>query len=738
MAVVSDYTALLSGNSWWGYQASTEPVFIAYSFETSAQPYLAADGFSAQYLASFEAFSASEQTLARQALQQWANASGVTFFEVPAGQGDIRFAQYDFSYDPGQGGFAGYAYYPNVVLAPDTGWDDPTGGDVFINTDYPTTLGLLLHEIGHALGLKHPFDDDPTLAANLDNSSHTVMSYSGPDPTVLAHLDIDAIRALYGLPASDGTQVSSWSWDASTYTLTQGGGAAADTIRGVSTSDVMAGNGGNDVLFGSFGNDRLDGGMGDDSLFGGPGSDVLVGGPGNDLLEGLSGYNEFDSGVDTADYSSAAQPINVDLRGTFTVGHWVHAQGGDIGSDELRDIANVIGGAGADSLIGDDGANVLTGGAGSDTLNGLGGSDTAGFGSYRAEYDVRTIRNVSSVLETKVIHQGGSQTGGTDTLSNIEALQFLDHGFALAGAQLNDVANVAGTRFDDVLFQSATSGQVLVMQMWGGGPNGWSVGTGVLGTDWKALATGDLNPALTGGAEIFVQQQSTGTIYYASHDTGPIVWGVVSASLTPDWKLRAAADLTSDTTADVIVQNQVSGTIYYADVRDGVFHGWGLVNANVTGDWVAVGAGDINRDGFADVVVQSQSTGTTYYASMYNGGFSGWGTVSANLTADWKVKAVADLTGDGFADVIFQQASTGTTYYADMQDGALNHWGVVANNITAAWSAEGAADVDNDGYRDVLFQNATNGTTYYAHMGAAGFEGWGVVASNISPDWHVV
>ncbi|HSH94451.1 MAG TPA: hypothetical protein VK968_09920, partial [Roseimicrobium sp.] len=102
MPVVDDYTAILSGSSWTGNDYSTgKPVFLTFSFDTAPASYLADEGNHSQaFIDSFRAYNSSEKAAARAALAVWADASGVTFLEVAAGKGDIRFGSYDFSRDP--------------------------------------------------------------------------------------------------------------------------------------------------------------------------------------------------------------------------------------------------------------------------------------------------------------------------------------------------------------------------------------------------------------------------------------------------------------------------------------------------------------------------------------------------------------------------------------------------------------------------------------------------------------
>jgi hypothetical protein len=291
--VVSDYTALLSGRNWSGMGVSGTPVIVTYSFNSAAQPYLDFYGFSDEFIASFQAFSAGDMTMARNALAKWGNASGIVFIEVAAGQGDIQFGRFDFSHEQAMAGFDGYAFYPNVTLTAEHGGESGTGGDVFVNASSPNSVYLMLHEVGHALGLKHPFQGEPTIDPAHDDHAYTVMSYTGTYPNTLGLFDYDAVEHLYGLSDSDGTHVAAWSWDAAAATLTQTGTVGDDIIRGIYGKDVILGAGGNDILFGSFGFDVLSGGLGRDALFGSDDDDSIRGGRGQDLLNGELGSDVF-------------------------------------------------------------------------------------------------------------------------------------------------------------------------------------------------------------------------------------------------------------------------------------------------------------------------------------------------------------------------------------------------------------------------------------------------------------
>lgn len=356
MATVRDHTALQTDASWWWGAYTGRPVFLTFSFERAAQPGLADEGYPAAFINSFHGFTTAEMQAARDALNEWAQASGIYFIEAPPGQGDIRFAKYDFSLDPENDDAAGFAYYPYVLVGDDYAYEFELGGDIFIDLPYASDVGLLLHEIGHALGFKHPFEDDPILDPDLDRRTVTVMSYDGDYPVggKLGRLDIDAVKSKYGGPNADGTHVASWDWNASRKVLTQNGAAGADAIRGVGAKDVIYGHGGDDTLFGGGERDTLLGGAGLDRLFGLSGRDSLAGEAGNDTIVG---------GLDD-DFASGGEGDD--------------SLGGDEGDDTLEGDAGadtLWGWLGDDKLVGGDGEDTQFGSAGNDTLIGEAGSD---------------------------------------------------------------------------------------------------------------------------------------------------------------------------------------------------------------------------------------------------------------------------------------------------------------------------------------------------------------------------
>ena len=171
------------------------------------------------------------------------------------------------------------------------------------------------------------------------------------------------------------------------------------------------------VLIGTDGPEILTGGNNDDTLVGLGGNDTLKGGAGNDLLDGGTGNDTLNGGAgnDTATYADATGGVTVNLQLT-------NAQStGGAGVDTLTQIENLIGsnfgdaltaGNGGSSLQGMGGDDTLASGAGNDTLDGGGGNNTASYALAAAGVTV------------SLAISGPQNTGsaGTDTLISIENL----------------------------------------------------------------------------------------------------------------------------------------------------------------------------------------------------------------------------------------------------------------------------------------------------------------------------
>ena len=153
------------------------------------------------------------------------------------------------------------------------------------------SMGTILHEIGHSLGFKHPFEDEVRLRPELDTKDMTIMSYTGFSD-MLGPLDEVALRKFYGRPG----QTEEWEIESQGRRVVILGGRDEDSILGAWTRNELHGKGGDDRLFGHTERDRLHGGAGDDRLKGMEGRDVLSGGKGDDTLFGMSGNDRLTGG----------------------------------------------------------------------------------------------------------------------------------------------------------------------------------------------------------------------------------------------------------------------------------------------------------------------------------------------------------------------------------------------------------------------------------------------------------
>ena len=210
-ATISINTALLgegkyvAGGEMWG-NAQGSGVTLTYSFYGFGSGY----DYGNERNSAF-ALSAVEKVTVRSALGVWARYANLNFVEVAdsfGSEGDLRFA---YSHALGSDE-AAHAYYPS---------NHPTAGDVWFNPDHFNTdrstipVGsydflTILHELGHALGLKHSFELPNAIPAAQDNYFYSIMSYTASPcsahgdnyasfyPTTPMYYDLLAIERMYG------------------------------------------------------------------------------------------------------------------------------------------------------------------------------------------------------------------------------------------------------------------------------------------------------------------------------------------------------------------------------------------------------------------------------------------------------------------------------------------------------------------------------------------------------------
>ncbi|MEF8700962.1 MAG: DUF4347 domain-containing protein [Candidatus Accumulibacter sp. UW20] len=406
---------LFSGYSWGNIGQSQS---LTYSFVTQAT-----DG-----VTGFAAYSTEQQAYVRLALSKYSAVSGLQFTEaVDSPEVGLRYFRDDLS-SLGLEDYSGYASYP-------------PGGDVHIRTDLvdmsPDAYGfqLLLHETGHALGLKHPFEA-PVLDPAEDYQANTVMTYniSYPFAQDIGLFDLASIHYLYSVnhTARSGDDTyrigDRYIWDgAGNDTLSAMDQTLSVSINLHTGSWLYAGSRGSSLLasgqaFIGFGTEleNATGGSGNDTISGNEASNSLIGGIGEDTLTGYAGNDTLDgsAGLDSMIGGDGSDIYYVDNIGDVVSETNAVASSGGI--DQVNSYltaytlgANVENGrilaTGTANLTGNRLDNLFYAGVGDNLFDGSKGSDTVSYA-----YGVAGTTGVSvNLYKATAQATGGS---GSDTL----------------------------------------------------------------------------------------------------------------------------------------------------------------------------------------------------------------------------------------------------------------------------------------------------------------------------------
>lgn len=439
---------------------------------------------------SWSALTSGQRVAAQKAFAAWESlisAKLVEVTETSSQVGDLRVA-FSAAVGDNTGNSAwGYGNYPWPYY-PSAGdiWIEPAYRDGTFHADGAENYDYmaLLHEIGHALGLKHPFEGSVTLPSSLDDRHYTLMSYTDYSPQTSGSgrywaqtpmvLDIDAIQSLYGVNQNTAT-----------------------------------------------GNDRY----------------AFT----PNALKVMSIWDA--SGVDTIDGGVFNSSVTIDLRG----GHYSSlGMTENIGIATRAIIENAIGGSGNDFLTGNNADNQLTGGLGNDTLDGGDGRDSSVYPGNRIDYTITQLsttefaitnkatgeRDQLKSIETAVFADASITLDSSAAINDDYSADIKTTGSLVSGATANGNIETGGDH--DWFAITLTKGATYTISLQGSASNKGTLTDPLLAlrNAGGSLLQSNDNANGSSNSELRYQADSSGTYYLDASAVSTIATGTYSIGLT--------------------------------------------------------------------------------------------------------------------------------------------------------------------------------------------------------------
>ena len=383
---------------------------------------------------------ATNETTLSAAFDAWDATVDFEFVEVEEDAGEV--GEFRVAFTDQSSGAAAFAYAPGDYAVNGDIWFetediDITGND--FSTDGVGAGGFnyfaALHEIGHAVGLSHPFDagddqsnGDDSLPLAQDSMRNSVMGYVQLDQNMVLKFngsgqttpsyriyastpmmyDVEIMEQFYGAD-DDNTGNDTYNFTVSPetiQTIVDAGGTDTIDASNQTRENVI------DLTAGGF-------------------SSIGIYSEADQKTDWAASLGTTTAAIQTViDFfdtqaSAANSYYSAHSRTALYTGEY------NVGIAHNAVIENAIGGSANDTITGNSSANNIAGGAGDDLIEGNGDDDIIDGGAgtedvavYNDVYANYTITESGGTYT--VAHNGGAGADGTDTITNVEYLEFTD------------------------------------------------------------------------------------------------------------------------------------------------------------------------------------------------------------------------------------------------------------------------------------------------------------------------